>query len=170
MVKRQNKISFFAIILMVVITAGCTEPTTEISRKEISASSDFSKSAANSVEDPIQKGMDIDFSAYSTKQSYQPVIKVLKQNMIAWVNKDKEAFKNTFIDQNAFENHLFLIDSADQIRFIGKPVMNEQESGRIDINVQYELRSANDEGTKEKGVTYNMDQNAQGEWKVSQID
>ncbi|MDO3411573.1 hypothetical protein QWJ34_17550 [Saccharibacillus sp. CPCC 101409] len=166
----MKKISFLLMLLLSTVAAGCSQQQNVPEKAEQTSVPLVENKPSNEAGSNFQEGVAIDISDYQNNESYQPVLKVLEQNMQAWVKNDKAAFEATYATKKLYEGDLFLIDTDDRFRFIGKPTIIDRDEGRIDINVQYEVESADTGQVKETGATYNMKQDAIGEWKIIQID
>lgn len=157
----MNKILLSAVLLMVVLT-GCTSAT----EKEAAPSPTAAESATQTT---FTSGINIDFSKYNNDYLTDDILQILKNSLEALINKDKEEFKQGFIDEEHAAGNMFLIETDDQYRFLNiSSTQNDQADQRINIGIEYEI--LRNQRIEQTSFFYTFEPDNHGKWKIAIID
>ncbi|WP_019638924.1 hypothetical protein [Paenibacillus fonticola] len=166
--KRKNLI--ITAVFVAGVLSGCGNTTNTAPN---SSSTPITKERTNSVQENAENsaidftpGVFIDWDSVNEPLMNEQIKTVLKETLEALVNKDREKFKNQFIDAVTLEDSMYVFDTIATFDQIDS--LEEDRSGRISVGVLGTALQDNNIIKYAKFFYFNKDD--QGNWKLVAID
>jgi len=156
---------YFMLIVVAILTlSGCTkEKSNEPNSMYPNVSPEASSSSPASDFTP---GITIDFAKSKNDYVTDAILNILKENLKAINDKNKNKFVEGFIPGRE-QNNLFWIEGNKQYSF-NEIASTQQEGDRINLTIYFKVKDTNT--IEDNSMTYTFLKDADGTWKIALID